>query len=81
MDSERNRFGPDPYSRWDVRGEKRFDWGRVTLDLFLEVANVLDHENERYNEIDSVNPATGRARLDRDTMLPLIPLFGATVTF
>ena len=81
VDSERNRFGPDPYSRWDVRGEKRFDWGRVTLDLFLEVANVLDHENERYNEIDSVNPATGRARLDRDTMLPLIPLFGATVTF
>ena len=81
VDSERNRFGPDPYSRWDVRGEKRFDWGRVTLDLFLEVANVLDHENERYNEIDSVNPATGRARLDHDTMLPLIPLFGATVTF
>jgi hypothetical protein len=81
VDSERNRFGPDPYRRWDVRGEKRFDWGRVTLDLFLEVANVLDHENERYNEIDSVNPATGRARLDRDTMLPLIPLFGATVTF
>ena len=81
VDSERNRFGPDPYSRWDVRGEKRFDWGRVTLDLFLEVANVLDHENERYNEIDSVNPVTGRARLDRDTMLPLLPLFGATVTF
>jgi hypothetical protein len=79
--SERNRFGPDPYSRWDVRGEKRFAWGRVTLDLYLEVANVLDHENERYNEIDSVNPATGRVRLDRDTMLPLIPLFGATVTF
>jgi hypothetical protein len=79
--SERNHFGPDPYSRWDVRGEKRFAWGRVTLDLFLEVANVLDHENERYNEIDSVNPATGRVRLDRDTMLPLIPLFGATVTF
>jgi len=33
------------------------------------------------NEIDSVNPATGRVRLDRDTMLPLIPLFGATVIF
>ncbi len=81
VDSERNRFGPDPYSRWDVRGEKRFAWGGVTLDLFLEVANVLDHENERYNEIDSVSPATGRARLDRDTMLPLIPLFGATVSF
>ena len=72
---------PPPYSRWDVRGEKRFAWGRVTLDLYLEVANVLDHENERYNEIDSVNPATGRVRLDRDTMLPLLPLFGATVTF
>jgi hypothetical protein len=48
-----------------VRGEKRFARGRVTLDLFLEVANVLDHENERYNDIDSVNPATGRVRLDR----------------
>ena len=79
--SDRNRFGPDPYSRWDVRGEKRFAWGRVTLDLFLEVANVLDHENERYTDIDSVNPVTGRVSLDRETMLPLIPLFGATVSF
>jgi len=81
VDSERNLFGPDPYSRWDVRGEKRFAWGRVSLDLFLEVANVLDHENERYNDIDSVNPVTGRAHLDRDTMFPLLPLFGATVSF
>jgi hypothetical protein len=79
--AERNRFGPDPYRRWDVRGEKRFAWGRVTLDLFLEVANVLDQENERYNEIASVDAATGRVRLDRDAMLPLLPLFGATVGF
>jgi outer membrane receptor for ferrienterochelin and colicin len=79
--AERNRFGPDPYSRWDVRAEKRFTRGRVAVSLYLEVANVLDHENERYNEIDSVNPATGRVRLDRDEMLPLIPLFGATVEF
>jgi hypothetical protein len=79
--AERNRFGPAPYSRWDIRAEKRFTRGRVTADLFLEVVNVLDHENERYNEIDSVNPATGRVRLDRDEMLPLIPLFGATVEF
>ena len=79
--SERNRFGPHPYRRWDLRGEKRFAWGRVTLDLFLEVVNLVDHENERYNAIDAVSPATGRVRLDRDTMLPLIPLFGATVAF
>jgi hypothetical protein len=79
--AERNRFGPSPYSRWDLRAEKRFARGRVTLDLFLEVANVLDHVNERYNQIDSVNPVTGRVRLDRDEMLPLLPLFGATVAF
>jgi hypothetical protein len=78
---ERNRFGPPPYQRWDVRAEKRFTRGRVTASLFLEVANVLDHENERHNELASVNPATGRVRLDRDEMLPLIPLFGATVEF
>jgi outer membrane receptor for ferrienterochelin and colicin len=78
---ERNLFGPSPYSRWDLRAEKRFARGRFTLDLFLEVANILDHENERYNDIDSVNPVTGRVRLDRDEMLPLIPLFGATVAF
>ncbi len=78
---ERNRLRPDPYSRWDVRGEKRFAWGSVTLDVFLELANVLDHENERYTEIESVSSATGRARLDRDSMLPRLPLFGATVAF
>ena len=64
-----------------MRAEKRFARGRVTVDLFLEVANVLDHENERYNEIDSVNAATGRVRLDRDEMLPVLPLFGVTVAF
>jgi len=53
----------------------------VTVDLFLEVANVLDHENERYNEVDRVNPVTGRVRLDRDEMLPVLPLFGVTVAF
>jgi hypothetical protein len=81
LDEERNRFYPRAYSRWDVRAEKRFTRGRVSLGLYLEVANLLDHENERYTEISSVNPVTGRVRLDRDGMLPLIPLFGATVEF
>jgi hypothetical protein len=81
LSQERNLFGPAAYSRWDLRAEKRFTRGRVAASLFVEVANLLDHENERYNEIDSVNPATGRVRLDRDTMLPLLPLFGATVEF
>jgi hypothetical protein len=81
LDEARNRFYPRAYSRWDVRAEKRFTRGRVSLGLYLEVANVLDHDNERYTEVSSVNPATGRVRLDRDSMLPLIPLFGASVTF
>ncbi len=81
LDEERNRFSPRAYSRWDVRAEKRFTRGRVSLGLYLEVANLLDHDNERYTEISSVNPATGRVRLDRDGMLPLIPLFGATLEF
>jgi hypothetical protein len=28
-----------------------------------------------------VNPVTGRVRLDRDEMLPVLPLFGVTVAF
>jgi len=28
-----------------------------------------------------VNPTTGRVRLGRDDMLPLLPLFGASVEF
>jgi hypothetical protein len=79
--AERNRFYPRPYARWDVRGEKRFAWSRAALSLYVEVANLLDRDNERYTEISSVNPATGRVRLDRDDMLPLIPLFGASVEF
>ena len=79
--AERNRFGPPAYSRWDARAEKRYSWGRVSLSLYLEAANLLDHENLRYTDIDRVNPVTGQARLDHDDMLPLIPLFGATVEF
>jgi hypothetical protein len=79
--AERNLYGPPPYSRWDVRAEKRFTRGRISLGLYLEVANVLDHENVRYTGIDSVNPATGKARIDHDDMMPLIPLFGANLEF
>jgi hypothetical protein len=79
--AERNRLYPPAYTRWDVRGEKRFTRGRFALELFVEVANVLDRENQRYNEVTRVDGVTGRARLDRDTLLPLLPLFGATVEF
>ena len=77
----RNGLRPPAYARWDVRGEKRFTRGRVSLDLYLEVANLLDRENVRYNEIDHVDPRTGRARMDQDTLLPRLPLFGATLEF
>jgi len=77
----RNGFGPPPYNRFDVRAEKRFVRGRVTLGLFLELANVIDHDNVRYSEIASVNPATGRTRIDRDSLMPRVPLFGASVEF
>jgi hypothetical protein len=81
VSAERNRYGPPAYSRFDVRFEKRFTWKRAACELFLELANATDHENVRYNEIDSVNVATGRAAIDRDKLLPRIPLFGLSVEF
>ncbi len=78
---ERNRFGPPPYARWDLRGEKRFAWRRLALELFFEVANVLDRENVRYLEIRRVNLVTGRAELARDALMPRLPLFGLSVEF
>lgn len=77
----RNGFGPAAYARWDLRGEKRFAWRRLGLSLYVEVANLLDRENERFNEIRRVDRATGAVELDRDTMLPLIPFFGLSLEF
>ncbi len=81
VDSQRNRFGPGSYARWDLRGEKRFVWRRAALELFLEIANVLDRDNVRYNEVSSVDVETGRARIDRDNLMPRLPLFGLSVEF
>jgi hypothetical protein len=77
--AERNRFGPPPFARLDLRAEKRFRLGRARLGVFVEVANLLDRENVRYNEITSVSTATGRARLDRDTLMPRVPFFGVSL--
>jgi hypothetical protein len=62
--AERNRFGPSPYSRW-TSAPSAF----AVTDLFLEVGNVLDRENERYTGIVSVNRSPA-ASLDGDDAAP-----------
>ena len=81
LSSERNAYRPGGYSRWDVRADKAFVFGRWKLTLYGEVVNVLDHTQQRYTGLDGLDVQTGRVFFESDTLFPLLPSLGVTVDF
>lgn len=81
LSSERNRYRPEGYSRWDIRANKAFIFEGWKLTLYGEVINVLNRTHTRYNGLDGLDPRTGRVFLDSDTLFPLLPSVGVTVEF
>jgi hypothetical protein len=81
LSAERNAYRPGGYSRWDVRADKAFLFGRVRMTVYGEVVNVLDHTNRRYTGLDGLDVASGRVRLESDTLFPLLPSLGVAVDF
>ncbi len=45
--TERNALRLPAYSRLDVRADRAFTWSSRRLVVFVDVANVLNHENLR----------------------------------
>jgi len=81
LSSERNRYRPESYSRWDVRANKAFIFERWRLTLYGEVINLLNRTHTRYTGLDELDTRTRRVVLESDTLFPFLPTAGLTVEF
>ena len=81
LGTERNIERLPYYGRIDVRVNKAFYFARSKLSVFVEVLNVLNRENIRFEEIYSVNPKTKKIRFGTDTLMPILPTAGFVLEF
>jgi hypothetical protein len=80
LGSERNQVRLPFYSRLDLRVDRAFTFNRSRLTLFVEVMNLLDHQNGRQSE-GSINPVTLRATGFLERLLPRVPSAGLLFEF
>jgi outer membrane cobalamin receptor len=80
LSTERNRLRLPVYSRLDVRANRTFDIGTRRLTLFVEVLNVLAHDNVRAGA-PGINPRTGEVFELFQSMIPFVPSAGVLIEF
>ncbi len=69
------------YSRVDFRCSKAFYFRRSKLSLYVEVLNLFNRENWRFDHIYSVNASTRKVSMGRDSLLPILPTAGFVLEF
>jgi hypothetical protein len=78
--STRNQVRLPPYSRLDIRANRTFTFNTRRLTLFIEVMNVLNHDNIGQFS-GSINPVTLRATGWTTNMIPRVPSAGILIEF
>jgi len=78
---DRNRYRPEGYARWDVRGSQQCVFRGWKLTLHTEVINVLNRGQRRYTGLERLNPYNGRVAIGADEMFPFLPSVGVTAEF
>jgi hypothetical protein len=68
------------YARLDIRANRTFDWTRRRLTLFVEVLNVLNRENVRFNP-PRVSTSTREVTRLFDSLVPVVPSAGVLFEF
>jgi len=76
---DRNTVRLPEYARLDLRADRTFNYSRRRLTMFVEVINVLDHDNVA--PANGVVGATGRAVDFTDTLFPFLPSAGIRIDF
>ena len=79
LSTERNSLRLPAYSRLDVRADRAFTWASRRLVVFVDVANVLNHENLR-NTSPGIDRA-GRVFDATESLLPIVPSGGLVIEF
>ena len=80
VSSTRNELRLPVYSRLDLRANRTFNWEKKRLTLFVEVMNVFDRNNQRYEQ-PGVNVRTLQAFGIFNGMIPRIPSAGILIEF
>jgi TonB family protein len=65
-----------PFVALDIRLAKRFKWGRVDGEVYLDVQNVTDHANP-----EEIVYNTSYAQRGYITGMPILPVLGARLTW
>jgi hypothetical protein len=79
--AERNLVRLPPYQRLDIRLNKSKTLKHGKMTLFVEVVNVLDHANYRFDSYNGYDPTTKQAYISLSEMFPLFPSAGVTFEF
>jgi outer membrane cobalamin receptor len=76
----RNTLRLPTYARLDLRANRTFNWEKKRLTLFVEVMNILDRANQRYEQ-PGVDIRTLQAFGIFNSMIPRIPSAGILIEF
>ena len=79
LSAERNTLRLPAYSRLDLRADRAFTWSGRRLVVFVDVANILNHENVR-NASYFVDRA-GRVFDATESLMPIVPSGGLVIEF
>jgi outer membrane receptor for ferrienterochelin and colicin len=72
----RNQVRLPFYSRVDLRVNKAFLFKKSKLSLYVEVINLWNRKNWRYDHTSSVNATTRKVSMARDSLMPILPTAG-----
>lgn len=79
LTAARNQIRIPEYHRADLRANKTFVRKGWHITLFIEVINLYNHDNVRFDDVRSIDTRTGVARLGFDQMFPIVPSAGVAV--
>ncbi|QOY86371.1 TonB-dependent receptor plug domain-containing protein [Paludibaculum fermentans] len=76
LNSVRNAVRLPEYHRADLRINKSFQWRSWRSVLFVEVANLTNHENVTFDSFNGFNSRTGQASPTFLKLFPIVPAAG-----
>lgn len=76
LDTRKNALRLPAYQRVDVRVNKVFQWHSWRSTLFVEVANLTNHENVTYDYFNGFDSRTARAFPRFLKLFPIVPAAG-----
>ena len=80
VSDRRNELRLPSYARLDLRADRTFDWSRKRLTVFVEVINLLNRENVRFNP-PRVTTSTRQVTRLFDSLVPIVPSAGILIEF